>query len=257
MLARKRIRDLRKTQKALLSRIVGSIDCDNWFDQALSLPIRPRLVLNENYILPEISRLTTEYINKKYYKYFENNEEDSVSSLRANFSVALLSGKIYTTFKELLGNFEVPVCKEKDPDLRYSYEKLYHPVKIASAIFEKVDSCIEDYKTFTPTRESEERTTEFGEVLFACDQGRRTTMEDKHVIIPHFNEQFGLENYEKQSYFAIFDGHAGVEAANFAKIHLHFNLIHHKLFKDDVASALVEAFAQTDKMFLENSAIEK
>jgi serine/threonine protein phosphatase PrpC len=81
-------------------------------------------------------------------------------------------------------------------------------------------------------------------------------MEDKHVIIPHFNEQFGLENYEKQSYFAIFDGHAGVEAANFAKIHLHFNLIHHKLFKDDVASALVEAFAQTDKMFLENSAIE-
>jgi protein phosphatase 1E len=51
-------------------------------------------------------------------------------------------------------------------------------------------------------------------------------------------------------FFAIYDGHGGVEAAEYARNHLHVNLVHNPKFRDDPATALKESFVQTDTDFL-------
>ena len=47
----------------------------------------------------------------------------------------------------------------------------------------------------------------------------------------------------------MFDGHAGVEAATYAKCHLLTNIVRHPLFTKDVAEAIGEGILMTDKNF--------
>ncbi|KAL7986920.1 hypothetical protein Chor_005839 [Crotalus horridus] len=84
----------------------------------------------------------------------------------------------------------------------------------------------------------------------------RRKMEDKHVCIPDFNTLFNLEDQEEQAYFAVFDGHGGVDAAIYASIHLHVNLVHQEAFQHDPAEALCKAFQVTDERFVQKAARE-
>lgn len=54
----------------------------------------------------------------------------------------------------------------------------------------------------------------------------------------------------ERAYFAVFDGHGGVDAANYAAAHLHFNIAHHKEIVKNPAEALKDSFQKTDEMFL-------
>ncbi|XP_070587558.1 protein phosphatase 1E-like [Erythrolamprus reginae] len=84
----------------------------------------------------------------------------------------------------------------------------------------------------------------------------RRKMEDKHVCIPDFNTLFNLEDQGEQAYFAVFDGHGGVDAAIYASIHLHVNLVHQEAFQHDPAEALCKAFRVTDERFVQKAARE-
>ena len=53
------------------------------------------------------------------------------------------------------------------------------------------------------------------------------------------------------SYYAIFDGHGGTDAAFYAAAHLHYNLVHSPYFPDDIPQAIRQAFKETDQGFLE------
>lgn len=53
-----------------------------------------------------------------------------------------------------------------------------------------------------------------------------------------------------RAYFAVFDGHGGVDAANYAATHLHVNVVHHKEFLKNPVEALRQSFQKTDEMFL-------
>jgi protein phosphatase 1E len=75
-------------------------------------------------------------------------------------------------------------------------------------------------------------------------------MEDKHVVISDLNALFGLDEYPYQAFFAIYDGHGGVEAAEYARNHLHVNVVYSEHFATDPEQALRAAFAQTDIDFL-------
>lgn len=81
-------------------------------------------------------------------------------------------------------------------------------------------------------------------------------MEDKHVCIPDFNMLFNLEDQEEQAYFAVFDGHGGVDAAIYASVHLHVNLVRQEMFPHDPAEALCRAFRVTDERFVQKAARE-
>lgn len=54
----------------------------------------------------------------------------------------------------------------------------------------------------------------------------------------------------------MFDGHGGVDAAIYASIHLHVNMVHQEMFQQDPAEALCRAFRVTDERFVQKAARE-
>ncbi|XP_054154987.1 serine-rich adhesin for platelets-like [Oppia nitens] len=85
----------------------------------------------------------------------------------------------------------------------------------------------------------------------------RRKMEDRHVILHDLNKALNLKVSKLYSYYAIFDGHAGVDAASYLSAHLHHNLVNTQAFADgDIVGAFKEAFSLTDLYYLERSARE-
>ncbi|XP_068957015.1 protein phosphatase 1F [Petaurus breviceps papuanus] len=85
----------------------------------------------------------------------------------------------------------------------------------------------------------------------------RRKMEDRHVSLPAFNQLFGFCDQVDRAYFAVFDGHGGVDAANYAAVHVHVNVARHPEVTRDPAEALRAGFKQTDEMFLRKARREK
>uniref|UniRef100_A0A3Q4B1S8 Protein phosphatase 1E n=1 Tax=Mola mola TaxID=94237 RepID=A0A3Q4B1S8_MOLML len=77
----------------------------------------------------------------------------------------------------------------------------------------------------------------------------RRKMEDKHVVLADFNQLFGIKDGVERAYYAVFDGHGGVDAATYAATHLHVALSKQEKLKSDTASAFKTAFKQIDDMF--------
>ncbi|XP_067328116.1 protein phosphatase 1E [Anolis sagrei] len=125
--------------------------------------------------------------------------------------------------------------------------------KLARTVFSKLhDTCSSWVKDF-PLQQKPHR---YYETSIHAIKNMRRKMEDKHVCIPDFNTLFNLEDQEEQAYFAVFDGHGGVDAAIYASIHLHVNLVHQEAFQNDPAEALCKAFRVTDERFVQKAARE-
>ncbi|XP_066510279.1 protein phosphatase 1F-like [Hoplias malabaricus] len=77
----------------------------------------------------------------------------------------------------------------------------------------------------------------------------RRKMEDRHVILTEFNQLFGLQDNVEREYYAVFDGHGGVDAATYAATHLHVVLSQQEALKSDTQTAFKNTFVQTDEMF--------
>ncbi|CAG2103940.1 unnamed protein product [Medioppia subpectinata] len=92
--------------------------------------------------------------------------------------------------------------------------------------------------------------------IFAIKNTRRK-MEDRHVVLHDLNKALNLKVSKDYSYYAIFDGHAGVDAANYLSAHLHHTLVKTQAFLDgDITGAFKEAFSITDLDYLQRSARE-
>ncbi|GFO08937.1 protein phosphatase 1e [Plakobranchus ocellatus] len=92
--------------------------------------------------------------------------------------------------------------------------------------------------------------------LHVCSHSIKNTrrkMEDRHVTITDVNALYDIKNGPSQSYFAVFDGHGGIEAADYAAAHLHNYLVADAHFDTDPAAALKRAYKTTDARFLEKA----
>ena len=61
----------------------------------------------------------------------------------------------------------------------------------------------------------------------------------------------GLKNEPDLSFYGVYDGHAGKDAAAFAASHLHGRILDSPYFPSDPVLAIKEAFNKTDQVFLE------
>ncbi|XP_018584246.1 protein phosphatase 1F isoform X2 [Scleropages formosus] len=77
----------------------------------------------------------------------------------------------------------------------------------------------------------------------------RRKMEDRHVALAQFSQLLGIKDGVQRGYFAVFDGHGGVDAAAYAATHLHVVLSLQEALKSDPVTALKSAFRRTDDMF--------
>ncbi|MCI4387935.1 hypothetical protein PGIGA_G00079690 [Pangasianodon gigas] len=126
-------------------------------------------------------------------------------------------------------------------------------VKLARLVFNKLcETCCVWLKGFPPRRRSQA----YYETSIHAIKNMRRKMEDRHVIIPDFNTLFNLQDQEEQAYFAVFDGHGGVDAATYAANHLHVNLVRQEMFSQDPGEALCRAFKLTDERFVQKASRE-
>lgn len=126
-------------------------------------------------------------------------------------------------------------------------------VKLARLVFNKLcETCSQWLKDFPYRR----RHLPYYETSIHAIKNMRRKMEDKHVVIPDFNTLFNLQDQEEQAYFAVFDGHGGVDAANYAANHLHVNLVRQEMFSQDAGEALCHSFKLTDERFIKKAKSE-
>jgi len=92
--------------------------------------------------------------------------------------------------------------------------------------------------------------------VHAVKNGRRK-MEDRHVLIHDlnaiFSESQSTDDEPPMSFYGVYDGHAGKDAAAFAASHLHGRIIASSHFPNNPVEAIKEAFNRTDESFLEKS----
>ncbi|XP_075372681.1 protein phosphatase 1F isoform X4 [Mycteria americana] len=115
------------------------------------------------------------------------------------------------------------------------------------------DVCFEWQKQLPPLRPLKR----FLLVSIHAIRNTRRKMEDRHVLLPEFNQLFGLSDDIDRAYFAVFDGHGGVDAANYSATHLHVNVGLHEEIVKNPAEALKCSFQKTDEMFLFKAKREK
>ena len=60
-----------------------------------------------------------------------------------------------------------------------------------------------------------------------------------------------VQDCPSQAFYAVFDGHIGVEAAAYASVHLLTNVVRHPAFLSDPETAIKEGFKTTDERFCE------
>jgi len=155
-----------------------------------------------------------------------------------------------------------PLSNEDYKAIRATVDKVMRPEILEESHFEKKDEIVfidclklksimkKDLAGIAKEKEKREVILDLNvEVAIAATQGHRKAMEDFYSIIHHWNELFGFKDQEEQAFFAIYDGHSGRAAAEYAKTHLHVNLARDPAFKTDLFGAIQNCYSKTDYLF--------
>ncbi|ESO98677.1 hypothetical protein LOTGIDRAFT_174041 [Lottia gigantea] len=119
--------------------------------------------------------------------------------------------------------------------------------KFIKEVLNTVHKVCRDWKTKLPPLHINSKPLE---VCVHSVKNTRRKMEDVHVICSDLNTLFNLKDCASHSYYSVFDGHGGLDAAIYAGNHLHTNLVHNSSFLTDPCTALKQAYKQTDEGFL-------
>ncbi|CAB3370223.1 Hypothetical predicted protein [Cloeon dipterum] len=90
----------------------------------------------------------------------------------------------------------------------------------------------------------------------AVRSSQRRGMEDRHVVVNDFNGIFNVQDDTSASFYAVFDGHAGADAAIFSASHVHQFLAESQFYPSNPVEALKDAILRTDNLYLKKVAAE-
>ena len=141
---------------------------------------------------------------------------------------------------------------------------MYDGESLARGLLSILHSVGEDWSANLPVMTAPKDKVELS--IFAIKNTRRK-MEDRHAVCVDVNSLYSLkvsaavvhptsphsavltlfQGYPHQAYYAVFDGHIGVEAASYASACLLTNIVRHQAFQDDPLTALKAAIKITDE----------
>ncbi|XP_058820711.1 serine-rich adhesin for platelets-like isoform X2 [Topomyia yanbarensis] len=81
----------------------------------------------------------------------------------------------------------------------------------------------------------------------------RRKMEDRNTCISDFNGMFHTKDSEPTSFYGVFDGHGGQDAAVYTSAHLGYNIANSTKYPKNILGAIREAFLKTDEDFIAKS----
>lgn len=133
-------------------------------------------------------------------------------------------------------------------------EKLYEKDKFRQAVHVETSASVEKH-TAAKTLVFRDAATSKYKVDIYCDQGRRSQMEDRHVAFEDLNALLDVQDADapEQAFFGVYDGHGGVDAANYTAAQLHLQVTSQEAFKTDPAAGLRAGFKATDVAFLKKA----
>eukprot|EP00118_Oscarella_pearsei_P005345 m.24524 g.24524 ORF g.24524 m.24524 type:complete len:467 (+) comp28633_c0_seq1:36-1436(+) len=132
-------------------------------------------------------------------------------------------------------------------------ERQMEASRVAVAVFSKVHEVCRRWSVEMPTVPRLRKSTFIHDVYTHAIKNTRRKMEDRHVMFPYLNPLLNANDGPSCSYYGVYDGHGGVDAAVYTAAHLHLNVLRHEAFLSNPEVALREAFLQTDKMFVEKA----
>lgn len=144
-------------------------------------------------------------------------------------------------------------CKKHPAACGYrSADDTYQPLKLMKVVTGKVNEVCLRYRDNGKLATLPQPSP--GPPISSCAiKNTRRRMEDRHVIIEDFHTVFDIQDRSPTSYYAVFDGHAGTDAAIYSVSHLHQFLAESSSYPTDPEQALKDAFSKTDTLFLEKS----
>ncbi|XP_060528777.1 nascent polypeptide-associated complex subunit alpha, muscle-specific form-like [Cylas formicarius] len=154
---------------------------------------------------------------------------------------------------------EVRKACKKDP-LAHGFNKeknAYEPLKLMQSVMAKTNEVCLRYLDNSMLCSLPIPSGYYFPTSICSIRNRRRTMEDRHVVIHDLSTMFHLQDATPSSYYAIFDGHAGQDAAVYSSAHLHQFLAENRYFVSNPTQALLDAFCKTDALLLEKCKDEK
>ncbi|KAF3421151.1 LOW QUALITY PROTEIN: hypothetical protein E2986_13841 [Frieseomelitta varia] len=151
------------------------------------------------------------------------------------------------------------MCKKQPEDCGFkSQEKTYTSLKLMQAITGKVNEICTRYLdnsrlALLPPPPS----IPLPQIAAGGSKNCRRKMEDRYVVLHDLHSIFGIEDDSVANYYAVFDGHAGQDAAVYCASHLHQYLAESIYYPTDPERALRDAFLTTDRQFIEKSQTQK
>ncbi|XP_023311982.1 mucin-2 isoform X3 [Anoplophora glabripennis] len=216
-----------------------------------------------------------------YREFFENfaqtvNPNDQLPVKLASYklvNIEVVGGIIdwttqYLTQKQCPANLIGPLIKIVIEEIRKACKKqpilcgfnpsdnAYEPLKLMQTVMAKTNEvCLRYLDNSMLCSLPSPGTPYFPTSVYAVKNSRRR-MEDRHVVIHDLNTMFNIQEASPSSYYAVFDGHAGHDAAAYSSAHLHQFLAENKHFVNNPEQALLDAFCKTDALFTDKCKVE-
>ncbi|XP_017770293.1 PREDICTED: protein phosphatase 1E-like [Nicrophorus vespilloides] len=135
-------------------------------------------------------------------------------------------------------------------------EDIYEPLKLMQSVIMKTNEVCLRYLENSTLCTLPSPGPSYNVVTCCAMKNTRRKMEDRHTIINDLNTIFNDQEASPSSYYAIFDGHAGHDAAAYSAAHLHQYLAESRHFVSNPEQALIDAFCKTDALFIEKCKVE-
>ncbi|CAG9831162.1 unnamed protein product, partial [Diabrotica balteata] len=137
-------------------------------------------------------------------------------------------------------------------------DNAYEPLKLMQTVMAKTNEVCLRYldNSMLCSLPSPDTGTPYCITSVCAIRNTRRRMEDRHVVVHDLNTMFNIQEASPSSYYAVFDGHAGHDAAAYSSAHLHQFLAENKCFASNPKQALLDAFCKTDALFIDKCKVE-